>query len=179
VTYTPPAAAAPIDTFGLPSGAIAENISRQVAAGNFTAMASQTLFLVAIGLSKGVPITSISFVSGSTALSVGVQQIFGLYDSSRALLRATSDDTSTAWGTNTVKTLNLTSSFTPTYAGLHYAGILVNAATVPSLRGVVGVTTVLGLAPILAGTSSTLQTSLPDPAAAITATANTPYCYVS
>jgi hypothetical protein len=149
---------------------------------NLSLLATQRVSLFAIDLPAGLVVASITFVSGGTALATGSHQYFGLYDSSRNLLRASNDDTSTAWGATTAKTLSLTSSFTTTYSGLHYVGILIEASTMPTLHGVAPTAvSLIGsvLTPILTGTSSTGQTSLPNPAAAITVAAGMPYFTVN
>jgi hypothetical protein len=163
------------------SGALYETMPRMFANQNIGALASQRLSLFAIDLPKGLLITNISFWSATTALSTGVNQLFGLYDSSRVLLRGSNDGTNGAWGARTEKTLALTSQFTTTYSGLHYVGILVNATTVPSLLGSPTLTwgDLCAAAPTLFGTSSTSVTALPDPAGAITQQGNNIYCYVS
>lgn len=149
-------------------------------AGTIAALVSQRLQMFAIDLPSGLTVTSITFVSGTTALATGVNQWFALFDSSRALLRQTTDDTSTAWAASTAKTLNLTSTFTTTYSGLHYLGIMVNATTVPTLTGTTGVAQVNGIAPILCGASTTgLTTTAPNPAAAIANQATEAWAYVS
>jgi hypothetical protein len=165
-----------------PTGSLSEAYTRLGAVfANLNPLASQRVSMVAIGLPSGLTITSISFMSATTALGTGTHQYFGLYDNNLALLRATNDDTSTAWAANTVKTLNLTSTFTTTYDGLHYLAILVVATTVPTLAGVAAanVSTTATIAPILAGTSDSGVNSLQNPAAALTANANEPYCYVA
>jgi hypothetical protein len=88
-----------------------------------------------IYLPKGVTITTITFVSGATAAVTPTNQWFALCDSSRTVLRVTANDTTTAWGSSTVKSLNLTSTFTTTYSGLHYLACCVTAGTVPTFRG--------------------------------------------
>lgn len=164
-----------------PTAASFENIPRGIAMVNTLAsLISQRVYLTSIYLPSGFTALSISFVSGATALIAGNHQVFGLYDSSLNLLRSTTDDTSTAWGGSTLKTLNLTSSFPTTYSGLYYVGLLVDAATVPSFTGSNSTgAAVIALTPVVAGTSNTGQTSLPNPANAPTANATNPYCYVS
>lgn len=168
-----------------PSAALAESYPRiQCAAGNLNYLTSGTLFLQLIYLPRGMTITSISFVSGTTALVSGTNQWFALYNTSRVLLRQTNDDTSTAWGTNTVKTLNLTSSYQTTAGGPHYLAIMVAASTVPTLKSAFGApstNTLNNLTPISVGSSNTgLAGTAPDPCNALTVTANgIPYAYVS
>ncbi|HNU15382.1 MAG TPA: hypothetical protein PKI55_13085, partial [Chitinophagaceae bacterium] len=73
----------------------------------------------------------------------------------------------TAWAANTRKTLNLTSTFTTTYTGLYYLGIMVTATTVPTMKGYTARTggQLNAAAPSMGGTSNTgLTTALPNPA---------------
>ena len=99
------------------------------------AATSGTLRLYRIYLPAGLSITNISFWSGATALATGTNQWFGLFDSSRAVLAKTADDTSTAWGTKTKKTLAITGGpYVTTTTGWYYVGILIAAATVPTIQ---------------------------------------------
>jgi len=162
------------------TGALAETCPRVFAFTNGTVLASGTMTLTAINLKVGMTISSISYYSATTALSGGTNQWFALYSSSRALLAQTVDDTSTAWGSNSVKTLALTSGYTVVTPGLHYVGINVTASTPPTLRHLVPYVNINGLAPILSGASTTgLTTTAPASAAAITASSTLPWAYVS
>lgn len=137
---------------------------------NTAALASGRLSLAAIYLPAGVALSNISFFSATTAANAPTNQIFGLFDISRNLLRATNNDTTTAWAANSLKTLALTSGFTTTYSGLHYIGIMVTATTVPTLKGNLAKVggQLSAAAPSMGGTSNTgLTTALP-------ATANAP-----
>lgn len=158
------------------AGTIAETMPRILCIeSNLTAIASGTLLMTAIWLKAGQRISNIAFHSATTAAGTPTNQIFGLYDSSRALLASTNNDTTTAWAANTMKTLNLTSPFTATYTGLHYIGLLVTATTVPTFKGLAAKTggQLAGQTPILHGASSTgLTTALPNPAAALTVNLN-------
>jgi hypothetical protein len=161
-----------------PTVALYENYQRQLI-GNSRTVTSQTLYLFAIELPAGLLVTSVSFMSYSTALADGSNQVFGLYDSARALLRSTVDDTSAAWPAYALKTLNLTAMFTTTYAGLHYVALLVKASTMPTLMATnLSTGSLLALPPILAGTSNTGVTALPATANALSGIGNTPYCCV-
>ena len=136
---------------------------------NTSLLSTGRLSLQAIAIREGELLTSISFWSATTAANTPTNQIFGLYDSDLTLLRATNNDTTTAWGANTRKTLNLTSTFTTTYTGLYYLGIMVTATTVPTIKGYAARTggQLNAAAPSLGGTSTTgLTTALPNPAAA-------------
>ena len=104
------------------SGAVAETFPRILATGTGTPTSGQVR-LISIFLPEGLLCSTIGFMSIAAGSAMS-QQIFGLYDSSYNLLRATSNDGSTAWGANSVKALSLTSTFTTTYSGLHYVGFL-------------------------------------------------------
>jgi hypothetical protein len=163
-----------------PTGSLYATIDRNVSTLNISAaLVSQRLHMVAIELPAGLTITSISVVSGTTPGATLVNQVFGLYDASRNLLRSSVDDTSTAWGANSVKTLNLTSTYLTTVHGLFYIAILVNATTVPTLVGFDGNSIYPSRAPVINGTSDSGVTALPNPAAAITGTGKMPAAWVS
>lgn len=173
------------------SPGLASNFGRDgINAESSSFLSSGRLGLVLIALPAGLLITSISFLSGSTALNTGTHQIFGLYDdnaghetgTARALLRATTDNTSTAWAGLTVRTLNLTSTYTTVVEGLFYVAIMVAATTPPSLMGSGGQTSAgLSVAPVYAGAANTgLTTTLSNPASSPSPTTSVvPWCYLS
>ena len=136
---------------------------------NTAVLSSGRLSLAAIYIPSGISITSISFWSATTAGATLTNQLFGLYDINLNLLRSSVNDTSTAWAATSRKTLALTTSFTTTYTGLHYLGIMVAATTVPTLKGNTAKTggQLNASAPSMGGTSTTgLTTTLPATAAA-------------
>jgi parallel beta-helix repeat protein len=97
---------------------------------------SGTLYLVPIWLPKGLVISNLSFVSGGTAASAPTNWWFTLHNSARVALARTADQTTSAWAANTIKTLAIAqatagtaSSYTTTYAGLHYLGVMIKATT--------------------------------------------------
>ncbi|MGW0865734.1 right-handed parallel beta-helix repeat-containing protein [Streptomyces sp. NPDC002611] len=101
---------------------------------------SGMLYLVPIWLPKGYPVANLSFVSGSTAAATPTNWWFSLHDSTRKMLARTADQLTASWAANTVKTLPIAqttagagSSYTTTYAGLHYLGVMVKASTVCNL----------------------------------------------
>lgn len=171
----------------MPAAALFETFPRIFCSSAGLTITAQTLRLVAIQLPAGVMISSITFLAGNQAIVTGAHQIFGLYDDNAgsssgtglSLLRGTSDDTSTAWSANAIKTLALTAPYTTTRPGFYYLGILVDAATTPSLTAVSGNQQASGLAPILTGNSTTSVTALPAVAGALTANSTLPYAYVS
>jgi len=163
-----------------PSGVIAESVPRAFAnLDTNVALTSGRLHMFAIPLQSGTVVTSITFVSVGAATSP-TQQLAGLYDSSRNQLRVSSNKTTTAWGANATSTFTLTSTYTTLYTGLFYIGIMQVATTPNTLAAFTQPSGVVGLAPILSGSSNTgLTTSLPNPANALSAIANQPYAYVS
>ena len=134
---------------------------------NVALLSTGRLSLEAIAIRSGETLSSISFWSATTAAGTPTNQLFGLYDNNLNLLRSSNNDTTTAWAANTRKTLNLTSTYTTTYSGLYYLGIMVTATTVPTLKGFTAYTggQLHAAAPSMGGTSNTgLTTTLPNPA---------------
>lgn len=171
----------------LPTGAIAQAYDRYAVPGTNTAgnLTSGTLLMLAVALPKGVLVSSVSFLSGTTAGVALTNQWAVLTDSSRVVLAVSPDGTSAAWGSGTTKTFSFGTPFTTTYSGLHYIGINVTAGTVPNLLGSVTPAFVNGveaLVPIVCATANTGLTSplsLAATTAALTATRFKPYFYVS
>jgi hypothetical protein len=167
-----------------PTAALYENFPRITGgpSSNTTLLNSGRMHMVAIWLPANTTITSITFVTGGTGVTTPSNQWFALYDSARALLRQTVDDTTTAWAANTAKTLNLTSTFTTTYTGLHHIGITVVATGMPTILCGSGFSAapIMGLSPVISGSSNgALTSTAPNPANAISAQGVVPYCYVS
>lgn len=136
--------ASPFDTAGAmdvlmrPSGRY-ETTSR-LRAGTSNTPTSGTLYLVPIWLPKGAVISNITFASGATAMVTPTNWWFTLHNSAKVALARTADQTTAAWAANAKKTIAIAqttagtaSSYTTTYAGLHYVGVMIKAATVPSL----------------------------------------------
>jgi hypothetical protein len=155
------------------AGTVAETIPRMLCdEANLAALTSGTLHLTAVYLRAGQRVTSISYHSATTAAGTPTNGFFALYDNNRGLLAQTANFTTEAWAANSIKTKALTAAYTATYSGLHYVGIMVTATTVPTLKGNTAKTggQLASQAPILHGNSTTaLTTTLPNPAAAITA----------
>ena len=175
-----------------PTAALYETVPSWQANSSSTLITTQ-LIVMAIALPKGLSIGFISFYSDATPLSVGVNQWFSLYNSSLVQLATTTDDGATAWAANTLKTLAVaqiasgaSATFTTTYTGLHYLGIMVNATTPPTIKatGLVntGLVSSVSIAPILCGkstTSLTAPTTFPTTATALTVGSYGLYGYVS
>lgn len=120
---------------GVISGTIAEPGPRGMFGQTASGLTTATLRISGIGLvPANTLVTSITVWSANTALSVGSNQWFAIFDAtSRAKLAITTDDTSTAWAANTAKTLNLSATWTPTADTLIAVGACVVATTPPTL----------------------------------------------
>ncbi|QTU64211.1 right-handed parallel beta-helix repeat-containing protein [Streptomyces scabiei] len=138
---------------------------------------SGTLYLVPIWLPKGLVISNLSFVSGGTAMVTPTNWWFTLHNSAKVALARTADQLTAAWAANTVKTLAIAqatagaaSSYTTTYSGLHYLGIMVKATTPPNLVSEGSVADILAsVSPGFGGTDTALSTPPTVTAGAFTA----------
>ncbi|WP_059081591.1 hypothetical protein [Streptomyces scabiei] len=127
---------------------------------------SGTLYLVPVWLPKGLVISNISFVSGGTAAVTPTNWWFTLHNSAKVALARTADQLTAAWAANTAKTLAIAqatagaaSSYTTTYSGLHYLGVMIKASTVCSLISEGAVPDVLAsVSPGFGGTDTGLST---------------------
>lgn len=165
-----------------PTATVAETFSRGSYMANQSILSSGRLHLQLIYLQAGQVVTNLHFISGGTPLGTGTNQWFALYNKSRGKLAVTADDTSTAWGTNALKSLALTAAYTVPTSDIYYVGICVVASQVPTLQGIAQPAALTGLAPILCGHADTGLTdpaSAPVTAAALTSTAGCIYAYVT
>lgn len=122
----------------MPAGAISESgVGRAAGLGNQAILTTGTLRLGAPQvLPAGRTISTITIASATQAAVTPTNQWFCLVRSSDlAVLAKTADDLTTAWSTNAVKTLTLAAAFTPVVNELVWLGVLVAAATTPSLQG--------------------------------------------
>lgn len=174
----------PIADPWMPTGAKYEAFPRWMADANAAAgLASGTLRLCGgLVLRAGVPVTSIAFMSGTTGAGTPTNQWFCLVDlAGLTVLAVTANDTTTAWASATLKSLNIASGpYVPTRDIAAYVGLLVTASTVPSLTclNTPANANLIAITPPVQGTSSTglttpsaVGTSVATPAAA----ASTPY----
>lgn len=167
------------------TGAIVESISRVQGVANGASWVSSRMLQFGIFLPKGTVVTHLTFLSGQTAGATLTHAWAALFDSSRALLKVTNDDTSAAWAQNTEKTLDIQSgAYTVAADGIFYVGLVVTGTTMPTLSGQTLSTGVGLLAPIMAGTTSATYTtgpgSVPNPAPAPdTSYAAYAYFYIS
>jgi hypothetical protein len=165
-----------------PTGALAVTLDRRYITGTVVpALTSGTLRLSAVWLPKGTVVTNLTYLCGTAATSL-TNRWFSLFDASRNLLRTSADNTAT-WNAGSTLTLPLASTYTVPADGLYYVGICEVATTPTALRGIASSTGAgIALAPILNGDSTgslTNAASTPSTAAAITASGNIPFAYVT
>lgn len=167
------------------NGVLAETLPRASHIASQSVLVSGRQSFVRLWLEAGMLVSNITFVSGTTAAVTPTAQWFSLYDDALAKLAVTADDTTTAWaGGPTRKTLAVASPYTITASGFYRLGIMVAAATVPTLLGAASSSVVIGLAPFILGadttnTGLTTPSTAPNPAAALSAGGSIPYAYVS
>jgi hypothetical protein len=169
--YSPPSG------YLIPSTWKAETSSRLLVGSTATlaALTTTDISFFAIELPTGMTLSNIAFLSGSTAAGTPLNQWFCLYDQNYNALAVTADNTTTAWGTQTLRSLaigntysagwNVASSFTTTYTGIYYLGIMVKATTVPTLVGGSINGTAAALTPVT-GFTDTAHTGLSVPTGA-------------
>lgn len=141
----------------LPASGLAESISRHIIGASSFAPTSGTLYLFALRepLLAGVTYTSISFVSQAGAVAPTNQWFCLVNKSTLAVIRATVDDTTTAWGAISIKTLALSSTYTPTADVEAYVGIMQAAGTPATMRQTTLQAGVAALTPLICGSSDT------------------------
>lgn len=111
------------------------NLDRFQCGGNLSALTTQVMLSVALPLQAGDIVTSLTFMSATTAANTPTNYWFALYSPGGALIAQTADQTNTAWGANTAKTLALSAPHLVTAAGVYFAAIMVKATTPPTLVG--------------------------------------------
>lgn len=158
-----------------PTVVLGESMPRTGHIANVAPLTSGNQTFVLVWLEAGTLVTNVAFMSATTAATTPTNQWFSLYDASRNKIAVTADDTTTAWAANTLKTLALSSAYPVTASAYFYLGIMVAAATVPTLFGAATRSPLSGLAPVLAGVDTTntgLTTPATAPAVATISTAN-------
>lgn len=156
-----------------PAVATAETFPRSLISTGSSAMVSGTLYCMAIGMKQNVAVSNLTFVTKGTAETGGTHLWYVLLDNAMVVRAVTSDQTgATAMtSTNTHYTFS-TNSYTTTYSGLYYIGVCVVASGMPVLCALSTTAIpndVVGLSPVLCGSSSTGQTTPPTPGTTMTA----------
>jgi hypothetical protein len=147
-----------------PTGTTAVTFPRGLATVATGAMTSGTLYVVAIGLPKGLVVNNLTLATKSTALTGLSHGWYVLLDSGLVVRAVTADQTSGAWlsVTNTPYTL-ATGAYTTTAGGLYYIGVMAAASGMPVMAAAGTMASGLASAsPVFCATSSTSQTTPPS-----------------
>lgn len=164
-----------MELFRARTGSLGQTLPRtQVTVATAAVTTSGTVYLVGITLPAGTTVSNITFMTGITILKTGgTHGWYILCNASRVVLAATADqtDASTVWGTaSTEYTLpianaggNAQATFTTTYTGLYYLGVMVanSTGTQPNFCSSAAQVAGIGLAPILSGASATVSQTTP------------------
>lgn len=160
--------------FWRPSGVIDETTSDR-AGGETITLEKEKLFLVGnLVCPAGVALKHVAFVSGSQAAVEPHHWFFNVVDLAELKVRATSaDQTTTAWGSFTVKTLEMEEAFTPSVDTALLIGIAMASTGLPvNLKGQWATSGWAGRSPVFFGVSNTGVTT--PIAVGTTVTAPTP-----
>lgn len=147
------------------SAPTAETIPRGTITSSAALSASGTLFVTAIGLPKGLALNGLGFYTGGTPLTGLSHGWYVLLDNNRVVRAATADQTSGSWLSvaNTDYPLLISGSYTTSYSGQYYIGIMAVATGMPSIATGGGVNAgAAGKSLIFCGLSSTGQTTPPS-----------------
>ncbi|HEV2412812.1 MAG TPA: glycosyl hydrolase family 28-related protein [Candidatus Saccharimonadales bacterium] len=147
-----------------PTVALAQTIPRWAATGTGSAGTSGTLYVTSINIMSGVTINNISLATDTTTASGVTHGWYVLLDNNLVVRAVTADQTGGNWGTaSTFVTLATTASYTTTYTGQYYVGVMVAATTMPTFcAGSTIRNPVYNLTPIYSGSSSSGQTTPPS-----------------
>lgn len=115
------------------------------AAGASAAIATGSLALVPLWMPSGFVVGNLVWGSAGTAGATLTHQWMGLYDSSYVQLAVTADKTNTAvpadtkftWPIATIAS-GASSTFTTTYTGTYFIGLMIAATTMPNASGAFG-----------------------------------------
>jgi len=173
------------DTYLRSASIIGETTPRAGMLNTGLLLVTQTLYLAAVALPAGAVVGHLQF-AGAAGMTTPSHWWFGLYDNLLNQLAVTADQTTTAWGATAYQSLAIATvasgaaaSFTTTYTGLYYIGIMTEAATPPTLiSGGNASSASIAQTPVLAGTSDTGQTTppaFPHQATALTPISNVIY----
>jgi hypothetical protein len=154
-----------LNLYAAPSGATAETCPRRYASTSSSAQNTGTLYATAIAMASGILVSNITMASGTAAKTGGTHGWYVLLDSGLVVRAVTADqtDAATVWGVAQTAYTLATNSYTTTYTGLYYIGVMVAATGMPTFLAATATgNAVNGVAPVLAGSSSTSQTTPPS-----------------
>jgi hypothetical protein len=126
--YTTPSSIAP-------AAAIAQTISPAQIGTSAIPIGSGDMFVHAVDLPAGVPVSNISYLIGSTAGATVTHCWFALLNSSFLQVAHSADQTSGSLTANAFTTKAMVTPYTPSAAGQYWLAIVVVAGTQPTLAG--------------------------------------------
>lgn len=167
-----------------PAGAIAQTISPVQIGTSAIPLGSGDMFVHAIELPAGVPVSDITYLIGATAGATVTHAWYALLNSSFLQVGHTADQTSGSLAADTLVTKPLVTPYTPSATAQYWLGIVVVAGTQPTLGGFSTPQGAAGFAAIpVAGASTTALTGPGTDGvtsyAAPTAVADSAYAYAS
>jgi len=149
-------------------------------------MTSGSASIAAIRLAAGQTVATAGFVTSTTAAITPTHWWLCLLDNTYTCRATTADQLTGAIAASTWFNIAFAASYTATYTGLYYLGVMIAAGTVPTLCGATAplaamVTAATAPTPLLGGVSTTSQTTAPTAGTtalvAPTAAAVTPYLF--
>lgn len=163
------------------SAALVESIQRSsVEANTIVGATTGVMDVTLIWLPSGLKITSLGFLSGTTALATPTHGFVALYTQAGAFLAQSTDNITFAVAASTVVTTALSTPFTTTFSGLYYVASGLTATTMPTYSGSDSTLAAMTIAPIAHGTAGTaVGATAPATLGTVTPTAGFVYWFVS
>lgn len=170
---------------------LAETVPRVSAGSNSLGLGSGAMVCSAVWLPAGVTISQLGWCSSGTAAVSPTNQWLALVDENLNILAMTADQTTAAIAADTVYEYPIAtvvggaaSSFTTTYEGLYYIGLVVVASTQPNAVGNnVATYQLAAKSPLLSGYTAnstyTAPPALPATVPTLTSTAGIRYYYAA
>jgi hypothetical protein len=120
---------------GSPSGCIAQTVPWWFTNGSGIAATSGTLYLHAVTLAAGKPVSNLTFAVGSTGGLTLTHGWYALLNSALLQVAHTADQTSGNLASATAVTKGLVTPYTPAVTALYYIGYVIVASTQPTFCG--------------------------------------------
>jgi len=169
-----------------PTGCLGETIPRALvnSAAQAIGATTGTVYMAGVWLPAGTKISSLNWVTGSTAAGTPTHWWLGVADSGGVQRAHSVDHTTSAIAANSLVTTAMTAAYTTTYTGLYYFLLSVTATTNPTSSGIAAPTNMNVTSPLLAGVSPSAAQSAPGTDGTTTYTApssagGVPYIYAT
>ena len=174
-----------------PTGASQATVGRPFVGVETTAISTGVRYMAAIWLNAGTTVNNFNFLPGTTGDAGPTDQWMALYTSARVCVAVSADATTTAITASTAvayavahTTAGVATSYVVPTSGVYYVGLMIATSNAPTLVTATGISHVNALPPIATGTSGTGLTTpdsatTPTTAGTITATAATPYFWLT